>query len=263
MPVLSACIVSYGNPDEVIAAAKSVLQHTPNPDFTLYLVDNASPDDTAQRLAATDFGDARVQLLCLPENLGFGGGHNAVLPRLKSDIHFILNPDILLETDALNGIANWMIRNQDAVMATPQLYFPDGRVQHLPRRKPTPYTLLARQLATHLPGSVFATANDHYTMQDEDLSQPHEIEFCTGSFAAIRTAIFKRMGGFDNDYFMYVEDADLTQKALEYGKVYLLPQFAAVHAWHREPMRDAGKFAMQLKSMGRFFKKWGIRRGNV
>ena len=63
------------------------------------------------------------------------------------------------------------------------------------------------------------------------------------------------------EYFMYVEDADLTQRALRQGLVYLLPQFTATHAWHRDPMRDAGKFKMQLKSMGRYFKKMGHRQG--
>ena len=82
-------------------------------------------------------------------------------------------------------------------------------------------------------------------------------------FAAIRTDVFKTIGGFDPEYFMYVEDADLTQRALCQGLVYLLPQFTATHAWHRDPMRDAGKFKMQLKSMGRYFKKWGIGKGNV
>ena len=98
-------------------------------------------------------------------------------------------------------------------------------------------------------------------MQDEDLTIPRPIEFCTGSFAAIRTDVFKTIGGFDPEYFMYVEDADLTQRALRQGLVYLLPQFTATHAWHRDPMRDAGKFKMQLKSMGRYFKKMGHRQG--
>ena len=47
-------------------------------------------------------------------------------------------------------------------------------------------------------------ADEHYTMQDEDLTIPRPIEFCTGSFAAIRTDVFKTIGGFDPEYFMYV-----------------------------------------------------------
>ena len=124
------------------------------------------------------------------------------------------------------------------------------------------WLLLARQLAPRF-GGVMQKADEHYTMQDEDLTIPRPIEFCTGSFAAIRTDVFKTIGGFDPEYFMYVEDADLTQRALRRGLVYLLPQFTATHAWHRDPMRDAGKFKMQLKSMSRYFKKWGIGKGNV
>lgn len=262
MPKISACIVAYCDYDEVCAAAHSVLEHTPAPDFALYLVDNASPDGCGQRLAGTDFGDRRVQVICLEQNIGFGKGHNSVMPRLDSEVHFILNPDILIHDDILTGMAAWLLSHPGVVMATPQLYFPDGRIQHLPRRKPTPWLLLARQLAPRF-GGIMRRADAHYTMQDEDLSIPRPIEFCTGSFAAIRTDVFYKIGGFDPEYFMYVEDADLTQRALCEGLVCLLPQFSATHAWHRDPMRDAGKFKMQLKSMALFFRKWGTRRGAV
>lgn len=264
MAEISACIVAFCDYDEVCAAVRSILADTPAPGFALYVVDNASPDGCGKRLAGTDFGDARVKVLCLPENLGFGRGHNSVLPRLTSDVHFILNPDILLYLgeNTLAGLADWLLAQPGAVMATPQLYYPDGRIQHLPRRKPTPWRLLARQLAPRF-GGVFAKADAHYTMQDEDLALPRPIEFCTGSFMAVRTDVFRQIGGFDEGYFMYVEDADITQKALQKGSVWLAPQFRAVHAWHRDPMRDAGKFVMQLKSMGRYFRRWGIGSGQL
>ena len=196
------------------------------------------------------------------ENGGFGTGHNTVLSLLHSRVHFILNPDVIIHDDILPQMAQWLLDHPGVVMATPQLYFPDGRIQNLPRRKPTPWLLLARQLAPRF-GGVMQKADGHYTMQDEHLTIHRPIEFRTGSFAASRTDVFKTIGGFDPEYFMYVEDADLTQRALRQGLVYLLPQFTATHAWHRDPMRDAGKFKMQLKSMGRYFKKWGIGKGNV
>ena len=69
-----------------------------------------------------------------------------MLDRLTSDVHFILNPDILLTGDVLEDMAAWLLA-AGAAMATPQLRYPDGKLQHLPRRKPTPWLLLARQLA--------------------------------------------------------------------------------------------------------------------
>lgn len=262
MAKISACIVAYCDYQEVCAAVRSILQYTPAPDFVLYVVDNGSPDGCGRQLAGTDFADSRVTVLPLPENVGFGKGHNAVLDRLNSQVHFILNPDILLTDNILEPLADWLLAKPGAAMATPQLHYPDGRLQHLPRRKPTPWLLLARQLAPKL-GGVFRRADDHYTMQDEDLTQPRPIEFCTGSFMAVRTEVLKKIGGFDPEYFMYVEDADLTQKVLREGTVWLAPQFSAVHAWHRAPMRDAGKFKMQLVSMGKYFKKWGYGKGSV
>ena len=82
MPTISACIVAYCDYDEVCAAVRSVLAHTPQKEFSLFVVDNASPDGCGARLAATEFGDSRVTVTCLPENVGFGRGHNSVLKNL-------------------------------------------------------------------------------------------------------------------------------------------------------------------------------------
>ena len=137
MPKISACIVAYCDYDEVCAAVRSILHYTPAPDLALYVVDNGSPDGCGRQLAETDFGDSRVTVLPLEKNIGFGKGHNYVLDRLTSDVHFILNPDILLTGDVLEDMAAWLLARPGAAMATPQLRYPDGKLQHLPRRKPT------------------------------------------------------------------------------------------------------------------------------
>ena len=254
MARISAGIVNYGGYDEVVRAVQSVFAHTSQP-LDLYLIDNASPDGSGKQLAETAF-DRPVEVLCLPENLGFGKGHNAVLDRLTSEYHFVLNPDVYIEEDTLVQLCGWMDEHPDVVMATPQLYFPEGGIQHLPRRIPNVLSLVARQV----PGLGFLQGFDrHYTMQDEDLTQVQDIQFCTGSFAAVRTAAFKAAGGFDPDYFMYVEDADITRRALQKGRVCLVPQFRAVHAWHRDPAKRPDAFMRQLKSMMLYFRKWGFR----
>ena len=264
---LSACIVVYNGCDEALRAAQTVLQYTRRHPLTLYLVDNASPDGSGARLEAAVRSGAlstlpgqRVEVRCRKENGGFGTGHNTILPELTSDYHFILNPDIQLTADTLSDLADWMAAHPDAVMARPGLCFPDGRTQHLPLRRCALRPMVYRQLPFL---KFWEKYNRAYLMEGEDLSAPVEIEFCTGSFSAVRTAEFKAVGGFDEHYFMYVEDADLTQKVLQKGTVWLAPQFSAIHAWHRAPMRDAGKFKMQLVSMGRYFKKWGCGKGTV
>ena len=177
-----------------------------------------------------------------------------MLPLLDSDYHFVINPDITLHEPVMENICAWLDDHPEAVMATPRMFFPDGREQILPKRKPNVLGLLARQ---GVPG--LKKFGDRYAMLDEDLSVPTPIEFCTGSFFCIRTDVFRRIGGFDEGYFMYVEDADITQKARQEGLVYFLPQFSACHAWHRAPGRQLRPFIQQLRSMGRYFCKWGFR----
>ena len=252
MSGISACIVTYGGYDEAVDAARSVIEHTKARPLTLYMVDNNSPDGTGRKLQETDFGP-NAKVICLPKNLGFGSGHNQVIPYLDSDYHFVLNPDILVEYDVLDEICDWMDEHPDVVMSRPSLRFPDGRPQFLPKRRPNVLGLLARQGISFL-----KKYGDHYAMLDEDLSGPIDIEFCTGSFFCMRTDVFREMGGFDEGYFMYVEDADITQKALQRGRVCYLPQIIAIHAWHRAPTKHLRSFWMQCKSMGRYFRKWGF-----
>ena len=139
---LSACIVVYNGADEALRAAQTVLDCTRRHPLTLYLVDNASPDGSGQRLAkAAKDGtlhireDQKVEVLCRTENGGFGTGHNTVLSLLQSRVHFILNPDIQLTADTLSDLADWMAQHPGVVMARPALTFPDGRPQRLPLRR--------------------------------------------------------------------------------------------------------------------------------
>ena len=260
---LSVCIVVYNGAGEAIRAAQTVLDCTRRYPLTLYLVDNASPDGSGQQLtAAAKDGTLRtapgqtVQVLCRLENGGFGTGHNTVLSLLHSRVHFILNPDIQLTADTLSDLADWMAAHPDAVMARPSLVFPDGKPQQLPLRRCALRPMLYRQLPRL---SFWKGQNDHYLMLDEDLTRPIEIEFCTGSFSGVRTSTFKAVGGFDESYFMYVEDADLTQKMRTRGKVYLVPQYTAIHAWHRAAHRDLKPALWQTGNLLKYFHKWGFR----
>lgn len=260
---LSACIVTYNDCEEALQAAASVLEKTRRHPLTLYLVDNASPDGTGGelQLAQTD-GRLRpgpgqsLRVICRTANGGFGAGHNTVLPELRSDYHFILNPDIQLTGDTLSDLAEWMEAHPGAVMARPALCFPDGRTQVLPLRRCSLRAMVYRQLNFL---RFWKKYNDAYVMAGEDLSKPRQIEFCTGSFSAVKTDAFRAAGGFDEKYFMYVEDADLTQKMLRQGQVWLVPQFSAVHLWHRAAHRSLGPMIWQARSLCRYFRKWGFQ----
>lgn len=251
----SASIVVYGGAEEALTAARSLVACTKGVPLQLYLVDNASPDGAgaALRAAFPPESSPEVQVICLPENRGFGAGHNAVLGRLASRYHFVVNPDIQLTEDSVSALCAWMDAHPDVVMATPRLRFPNGDEQYTPKRAPFFRALVARVTP------FCKKAEAHYLMRDEDLSAAQDITFCTGSFFVIRTAVLRQIGGFDEKYFMYVEDADITRKALSQGRVCYAPVTTVTHAWHRDTRKSARSFLRQMRSMGRYWAKWGFR----
>lgn len=250
---LSASVVMYGGAKETARCLQSLWQHTKARPLALYLVDNASPDGALQALTKAGLPPHAV-VLPQAQNRGYGAGHNAVLPLLNSQYHAVVNPDIEINSDVLSAMAEYMDANPTVAITTPKLRFPDGREQHIAKRRPALLPLVARQL----PLPFLKKYERHYLMLDEDLTRPRDVEFCSGSFFLIRTDVFKSIGGFDEGYFMYVEDADITQKALQKGRAVFLPHVEVTHAWHRAAHKKPRQFLWQLRSMGRYFKKWGF-----
>lgn len=252
-PRLSASVVMYGGAEETHRCLQSLAAHTKEA-LSLYLVDNASPNGGLKTVQAMGLPDGAT-VLPQAQNRGYGAGHNAVLPLLKSRYHAVVNPDITLSMDTLGAMADYMDAHPDVAITTPRLFFPDGREQHIAKRRPALLPLVARQTGWRF----LRRYEQHYLMLDEDLSGPTDVQFCSGSFFLIRTGVFRAIGGFDERYFMYVEDADITQKALRHGRAVFLPDAWVTHAWHRAAHRNPRQFAWQLRSMLRYFGKWGFK----
>lgn len=248
---VSASIVVYNGFEEAKSCIASVLERTGVP-LSAFLIDNASPDGSGLRMQAAFSGRATV--LLSQKNLGYGGGHNLCLPLLESDYHAVINPDITLQEDTLRVLCDYMQAHPDVVMVTPQLRFPDGRIQQIAKRTPTVLALAARQLHW----KCLEKYENYYLMLDRDLSVPQDVQFCSGCFFVVRTSALKSFGGFDPDYFMYVEDADITRRALRCGRAVYMPATYVYHSWHRATRHSFGAFWQQLKSMMLYFHKWGF-----
>lgn len=249
---VSGCIVTYNNIRTIKAAVSSLYEQTRGIDFHLYVVDNGSTDGTVE-LIRESFPQA--ELIINPCNSGFGAGHNLVLPLLKSDYHAIINPDIIIKQDILSLMADYLDANDDIGMLSPQIRFPDGRPQILGKRNPTPSYLIASRLRNE--GKPCARLRE-YAMLDCDMSKPVDIQNATGCFMFIRTPLFEQLGGFDKRYFMYFEDCDLTREVCRMSRTVYYPDAVVYHEWGRESKKCFRLKLVQLRSMCKYFIKWGI-----
>lgn len=93
-------------------------------------------------------------------------------------------------------------------------------------------------------------------MLDCDLTKPIRIENATGCFMLLRTDLLKKIGGFDDRYFMYFEDADLARRVNEVSKCVYFPNAVVNHVWGRESKRNLRLMLVHIDSMFRYFRKW-------
>ena len=252
MTKVSGCIVTYQCYDKCREAIRSLFEHTRGVDFTLYIVDNASGDDTLARLKAEFPAIVPVQL---PDNRGFGHGHNAVLPLLTSEFHFVINPDITLDADVISVLCRYFEQHPDTALITPEIRYPGGEVQVLGKRNPSFLALVGR----HIFKKSLRKIVEHYEMLDEDLTRPLDVEFATGCFFGIRTEVFRAIGGFDERWFTYYEDMDITRRAREKGRAIFDPETYVYHAWERSSSHHLKYFLILIQGMFKYFGKWGFQ----
>ena len=249
---VTVSIVNYRNYASARTAVKSLLEYTHGVRAKIYLIDNASGDGSAQRLA-DEF--SALSVIFSDRNLGFGAGHNLVLDRIDSDFHAFVNPDIILKSDILAELTGFMRANPEVGLCTPAIRYEDGAPQCLPKRDPK----LKYLIANRLPGKRWEPLRRHYKMLDEDLSDLTDIEFASGCFLFARTSLVKEVGGFDDRYFMYFEDADLSRTVRSLARVVYYPFAYVIHDYARASAHRLRYLMIHISSMFKYFWKWNGR----
>ncbi|MBO4467971.1 MAG: glycosyltransferase family 2 protein, partial [Clostridia bacterium] len=209
----------------------------------LYVFDNGSTDDTVDLIKKLD----GVSVIENGKNIGFGAAHNLALKQDPGEYHFVINPDITVNGDLLSDMVDYLEQNEDVVMAMPKILNVDGSEQKLPKEIPTFKRLFLGRLSKKV--------RNEYVWADKEIKVPTEIDFCSGCFFGIKTCVFKELGGFDERYFMYLEDADLTLRAKKHGRVLILPQFCVTHKWERTSAKKLKYLLIHISSCFKFLKR--------
>jgi len=250
---VSASIVTYNNSNKIIQTVASVLNNTHDVNLSLYIADNNSDDNTLE-LVNKQFPE--VNIIGNSRNGGFGWGHNKVLNEINSKYHVVINPDIVLKQDSISALVKQLEKDSSVVMCTSKILNEDGTEQFLPKKSPKLKYLFGGRLERL--GGVFKKLRAEYTMKNANITTPIEIEFCTGCFFVIRTEVLKKLNGFDDRFFMYFEDADLSRRAKKYGKIVFYPDIEVIHLWERASAKSIKLFLVHTVSMFKYFSKWPI-----
>lgn len=256
---VAAAIVTYKSPIEgVRKAVESYLDTTLKVHLTI--VDNASGEEYFRELKQLE--REHVTVLTAPRNGGFGYGNNYAMLRAPACDYFLfMNPDVIVHENALETLVDYLEKHPGTGVVSPKVLYEDGTLQPLNKRAPTVTDLFLRRFAPHFIQQVPLVRKrmEYYMMLDVGYDKPCEVEFMTGCFMLFKKKVLDRVGGFDERFFMYLEDADITLRTREHYRAMYVPDAVITHSWRRGSHKSLRLMLVMLHSMLVYFCKWGVK----
>ncbi|MCP5207400.1 MAG: glycosyltransferase family 2 protein [Hahellaceae bacterium] len=192
-------------------------------------------------------------------NIGFGAGHNLSIKNASSTYHLILNPDVILDPSTLQTALAYMDANPDVVLLSPESRDPaSGEVQFQCKGYPSLLVLALRLLNIAWLNSLFASPLARYEERERiRAGKPFAAMIVSGCFMLFRTDALKALGGFDERYFLYFEDFDLSLRAQKLGRVVYYPGVRIQHYGGGAGRKGWRHIKMFLRSALTFFNRHG------
>lgn len=265
----------------------SIVLHRPDPDILTGAL--ASLDRAAAKLAAVEGGSVRLWIIdnteeprpAIPEqtiaaggfdsrlgatvlaghgNLGYGGGHNLALGRGTAPYCLILNYDLVLAPDALVEGLRFLRAHPDVALLSPAVFNAAGEQESIAKRDPALVDLALRGFAPARLKDRFARRLARYEMRDIiGAEAAFGIPCAGGAFMLMPRPILSALGGFDERFFLYFEDFDLTKRASRLGRVAYVPSVRIVHYGGGAARKGWKHRKLFIASAWRYFAKHGFR----
>lgn len=269
--MLSISIVVYNTDFDVL---KNVLENIKvslvrfrqkfNKGLHLYIVDNTCNAAHFNRLVSfcsenlKDTGDIELEVIRSPKNAGYGYGHNQALARTETKYTLVLNPDVYVYPDTMVKAIDYLEQHQNVGLLVPDVLAEDGTRNYLCKRNPTLFDMYLRSFAPSFIKKIFKKRMLSFEMRDCDYEKIiSPIYYPTGCFMFFRTQILKKIGGFDERFFMYLEDADIGRRTLSISNVVYNPDIKIIHKWARGTHNSMRLRFVTVQSALKYWFKWG------
>jgi GT2 family glycosyltransferase len=255
---LSIVIVSWNTSEILTACLRSIYENAPTSSFEIWVVDNASKDDTVEKIKS-NFPD--IRLIENATNMGFAGGNNQALSLCQGKYLLLLNPDTLVYPNSLQNLIDFMDANPEAGACGSRYLNPDGTLQ--PSSFPIPTLPREFWRLFHIDK---IKKYGVYDMNTWSIDQPRQVDVLQGACLIIRNTVLEKIGLLDTDYYIYTEEVDLCYRIRQAGwKLYWLPTSVIVHFGGQSTSQVADAMFLRLYESKIIFirKHYGKLQANI
>ncbi|HEX6208199.1 MAG TPA: glycosyltransferase family 2 protein [Actinomycetota bacterium] len=249
---LAVVVVNFNAGEHLRTCVGSVYAAAGDLALDVAVVDNASRDGSAEAAAAAN---PSIRVIDNPVNRGFAAAANRGFAETEAPFVFLLNPDAAITGGRLDAFVKVAKERPRAGALGCLVRNPDGSLQPSARKVPGIGEGLAHAfLGRVAPDNRWSRS---YTMAEWDRASEREVEWVSGSAMLVRREAFHAVGGFDEGYFMYVEDVDLCTRLRKRGwSVLFTPELEVTHevgvSTRSHPRRMAYEHS---RSIYRYFSK--------
>jgi len=263
---LSIIIVNYKTKGLVKQCLKNILALDLNLVYEILVIDNNS-EDKIEAMLKNKFTDEletqKIKFFQAGENKGMGAGNNYGLKRASGKYILVLNPDVVIFSQTIPNLINFISSHEEAGLVAPKLLYPNRSNQQ--SRYLFPKFHLPLFIRTGLNKITQKTLNA-YTLANKPDDKPHTVDWVRGSAFLSTRDFLLELEGFDERFFMYMEDIDLCRRVkLANKQVWYVPDSQAIHYYSRDSktnswLRDlTRKMAwVHIISWLKYFWKWRL-----
>jgi GT2 family glycosyltransferase len=200
----------------------------------------------------------KIEYIFNNANIGYGSAHNIAMRKSIDDgvnYHLVLNPDIYFESGVLEKLFEYMEFNQDVGHVMPKVVYPNGELQYLTKMIPTPADLIFRRF---IPFKNWKEKKAYkYELRFSGYDKIINVPYLSGCFMFLRVKVLEEIGVFDERFFMYPEDIDLTRRIHEKYKTIFYPEVSIVHEHEKASFKSFKMMKIHMWNMIKYFNKWG------
>jgi GT2 family glycosyltransferase len=248
---ISASLVLYNTEKLVVEESiNSFLNSSVKGD--LWLIDNS--DDGKYKYL--EVFNPKIKYISTGENLGYGRAHNIALRNFidLTDYHIVLNPDISFDNDVIEELVVFLDSNDNVGLVAPKAVYPDGAPQSNGRLIPNPIHLILRRFFSISKFNL--KRNEDYELKNNSNSN-YLTPVVLGSFMMFRNSYLKEIGLFDERFFLYPEDIDISRRMFEKYDNVICVNKQFIHHHIQESYKSFKTLIVHVSEMIKYFNKWG------
>ncbi len=192
-------------------------------------------------------------------NRGYGAGHNLSIRRSMkendTDYHLVINSDVYFAPGVIESLITVMENDSGVGQIIPRVIYPDGRPQCAYHPIPSPMDLISHRF---VPKRFNRRRMQRYEIDATQYTRPVNIPYHHGCFMLFRMSALKEVGIFDERFFMYPEDIDMSRRVHAAYKTFVVPSLTVTHIHHAASRANLRMLWIHASNMIKYFIKWGF-----